>query len=1097
MFYRVMAPKGAGKRAYLLNKLKKAVAQKQKAYVIVPEQISAFYERQVVSFCGAESNDYVEVTNFSRLSNVVLRHYGSLARKSMNESEKKLLLSECIANLPLKTLPNRTDPDSVTELYTEWEEFRQAGLTAASLSRLSEMPFHTPGLGEKLGELALISASFATAAEGRFDDPSEEGERLANILAEFPFFRDSLVILDGFWDFTVPQEKIIRRMLIQAKDVYISFPAEKKEVVLFSKILRSARRLLSAARELSVAVEDIQIPVAQDSSPRGFLCRHLVNGSAVYPEQPQGIRLVRCDNTTEEARWAASECLRLAREGVRWNQMAVLSRDGADAEILALTLEEKGIPYFSEERICLARTPLAKTLLLACDMILGKGREDVVRNYVKNAVCRVPVAERFLLENYLYTWGIYGKQFLGAPFTMHPDGYFTPDEKSRESLVRINEVKETMAEPLRRLRMALVAGKNEEKIAALVAFLGDIGSEEVLFQQVEEAKKQDDYEKAAFLVQNWNCLLEGLSSLGRALGDRESDGARFLSLLQLALDMPLPGAVPPGQDRVQIGRVNFSRPENAECILITGLNAGVFPAGEKKGGVFPRREREELRALGYPFPDSDESLSDEYFYFYLAAAYAKKELLFSYSAASSELAKGSLSIFGKRLHSLFPQLKEEYYSSKECLPDTQEEAFSYYVRLEEDHPNREILENYFFDKEEYRRRALDFAAGRGFHNQAFFLREKKPYEGQDVNMVYSRLEKYSLCRFSYYSRYLLEAKSRDKATLGANIAGSFVHRVLELALSHTASEKKDFAALSNTDLEKLNEEAVKIGIAELLGEEILTGSLAYLAQSLARTTLLILKNLQKEFSLSGFRPLFFEKSLSDLSGAYEIPLKDGKKLCLFGEIDRVDLYDSPSGQSYVRVVDYKTGGHDFSLEDVANGLDLQMLLYLFALWNSGFEYEGKTYRPFPAGILYLNGMDTPSLCENGEQLKSLEDTPYAALSRRGLVVDVPELLSAQDPEGLGEFIPVAWNKKKVSGAANLISMENLGKLRKKVERDFASLAEELKEGRIEAVPLYSKGKKIDPCRYCEYLPLCKRNPDNRRLYRSHISKEELFGEEEA
>jgi ATP-dependent helicase/DNAse subunit B len=110
------------------------------------------------------------------------------------------------------------------------------------------------------------------------------------------------------------------------------------------------------------------------------------------------------------------------------------------------------------------------------------------------------------------------------------------------------------------------------------------------------------------------------------------------------------------------------------------------------------------------------------------------------------------------------------------------------------------------------------------------------------------------------------------------------------------------------------------------------------------------------------------------------------------------------------------------------------------------------------------------------------------------VVDDEELLTAQDPERLGEFIPVSYTPKRVTGAANLITMEQLGKLKKRVEKNFATLAESLKNGRIPASPLV-KSAKSDPCSYCEYKAICKRSDEDRRPYRK-IDREELFREEE-
>jgi ATP-dependent helicase/DNAse subunit B len=49
------------------------------------------------------------------------------------------------------------------------------------------------------------------------------------------------------------------------------------------------------------------------------------------------------------------------------------------------------------------------------------------------------------------------------------------------------------------------------------------------------------------------------------------------------------------------------------------------------------------------------------------------------------------------------------------------------------------------------------------------------------------------------------------------------------------------------------------------------------------------------------------------------------------------------------VVDYKSGKHEFSLEDVRSGMDIQLVLYLFALLGAN-----PTARAFGAQYLFAN-----------------------------------------------------------------------------------------------------------------------------------------------
>ncbi len=1105
MLYRVFLPPFSEGEDYIEKKIYQAFSQKKRVFVLVPEQATANYERAVVELCGNTASESIEVTNFSRLPDVVLREYGSLSGKAPTSAERKMLLAECIHRTKphFSSLSLREDADSVAALETELESMRLAGLWAHELADLSQKDLPSEEMKEKFSDVAVLLAAFSEKMKENFADPTEEGERLARILKEYPFFRDSVVFVDGFWDFTHPQRLILEEILKQARDVFVSFTARKKETLLFSKPLLAARDLLRRAKACGASVEDVTFDPAEGNTPLHHLANSFFHQNIPFEEKAENIELWECKNKGEESTFVAKRILQLVQKGAHYREIAVLSRDGGGEEVLSLTLKENNIPYFLEEKAPLSRSPLARTVLLACRFALGYGTDSDAGYFVKNGAFPLADEERFCLERYIATWSLSPKRLLGTkPFTMHPEGYVSFQEpyhesnEDRKELALVNSVREKVFSPIRDLALVLADGNVSDKICGIVAYLSRIGAESLLLEQVKKAKERGDFEEAAEFCAVWNSLLEALSAFGRTLGEEVCDGERFLSLLDLALSATLPGKIPPAQDRVQIGRVNFSRTKNTKYVFITGLSAGTFPAPPPKGGLFPDREKDFLREKGFSLPGGEDGIADEYFYFYLAALAGEKGLIMSYCNEESETGAASLSVIGKRMLTLFPSLKVQAFSREALSPLTEKDAFSLLLQMgDEAFTDPAKVRNFFMKNPLWKEKLLSFTEGLSFEEMRDTLYTQKPYQGKDVNMVYSRLEKYTLCPFSYFARYLLGAKEREKAKIGANIAGSFVHSVLEKVLLSLQQKGKHIGRLTEDELKEENRLAVKEAVLEITKEAV-PSSVLYLLNRLEESTLLILKHLQKEFSLSEFSPIFFEKSLGDLNSTYKIPLSDGTDLRLFGSIDRVDLYENKAGEKFVRVVDYKTGGHDFSLTDVGNGLSLQMLLYLFALWNEGFSFGGENIMPKPAGVLYLNGLSSSFVCDTPEEEEKVNADPFLALSREGLVVDDKELLSAQDPEGMGEFIPVAWNKEKVTGASNLISLENLGRLKKKVEKDFAALAEKLKEGRIAASPLVSRSGQVDPCRWCEFFPVCKRKKEDVRPYRTRISQSELFGEEE-
>ena len=112
-------------------------------------------------------------------------------------------------------------------------------------------------------------------------------------------------------------------------------------------------------------------------------------------------------------------------------------------------------------------------------------------------------------------------------------------------------------------------------------------------------------------------------------------------------------------------------------------------------------------------------------------------------------------------------------------------------------------------------------------------------------------------------------------------------------------------------------------------------SLAYLFRRNAQELDMVVRELWLELKEALFEPRDFEVNFGSAEGLPPIAIPTGEmNAILRGLVDRVDTWQS-GGNSYYRVVDYKTGTKDFDYCDVFNGVGLQMLLYMFALKHSG------------------------------------------------------------------------------------------------------------------------------------------------------------------
>ena len=168
--------------------------------------------------------------------------------------------------------------------------------------------------------------------------------------------------------------------------------------------------------------------------------------------------------------------------------------------------------------------------------------------------------------------------------------------------------------------------------------------------------------------------------------------------------------------------------------------------------------------------------------------------------------------------------------------------------------------------------------------------------------------------------------------------------------------------------------------------------------------------------------------------------------------------------SYIRIIDYKTGSKVFKLPDVLVGQNMQMLVYLYALIKNS---NGKN---LPAGIFYLHA-------KRGIELSELR--------MNGLMSDDPEVLQALEEESAGEFIPSKRSRN------SFISSDDFDELFKFIEGKIRNSGKLIKSGDISAVPIDGSNGAKTACEYCEFYAICKAR-DEKHLRVEKLSNEECM-----
>ncbi len=355
--------------------------------------------------------------------------------------------------------------------------------------------------------------------------------------------------------------------------------------------------------------------------------------------------------------------------------------------------------------------------------------------------------------------------------------------------------------------------------------------------------------------------------------------------------------------------------------------------------------------------------------------------------------------------------------------------------------------------------------------------------GHDLYLSQSRIDKFVNCNFSYYCSYVLKLREEQISRFKANDIGTFIHHVLESLLGRITNGNGIVTDISQNDIAELTKTIVEDYIKLIYPAGMtVTGRLEHLYKKLYNLCLVLIGNIISEFAHSSFNPEFFELKTDgkgDNPSAMELELSDGRRIIFSGIIDRVDIFKSEN-KVYIRVVDYKTGTKEFSLEDVKHGLNVQMLLYLFTLTkNKNGRFKEKIGgEPMPAGVVYLSSNIATVDLEDYEDEKNVLALAEKKLQRSGIILDDPDVLEAMNDQLSPDILLGA--RKRADGTVTgkwLTSSEAFQTLQKDIEDTLKKIGERMISGSAHASPLSYGGK--DACKWCPMKPVCRRDIDRK------------------
>lgn len=1094
MVHFIYGPAGSGKTSALFKYLESDIKNEKKAFFIVPEQETVAVERAVVTTFPASSQLSVEVLNFSRLCNSIFRKHGGLSYNFATKPTKSLIMWNTIRELsPLLEeyhVGDASDFSLTEKMLAATQELKSYCISAERLESACERIDEHSSLYSKLRDISLIYSAYTNQLNEKFSDSQDDISNALEILKTHNFFEGANIYLDSFAGFTKQEFEFISKMAELCDDLYITLPLPTPNDK--SIHLESLRNTVTKLKKHLDIHDYDEVFLTENRRTKDEALKYLQSNiwsfeaSSYCGENTGSLLNYLCETPYSESELVAGKICEYIQSGARYNEIAIIVRDTEKYRgILDIALEKYGIPYFLSEKTDIISKPLAKFIFSALKIKESNWRASNVIAHLKSGFCDIDPFDVDVFEDYVTTWNIHGNKFLGEKWTMNPDGYSAKmSARGEKILATANSVKEKFSLPLSLYFAKLDASANvKEMCQATVEFLKNAKITDKVRESCKKNLEMGNKKAADEDMKLYSLTLNILYDLSNVFGEKVFTFDEFSAALSLMFAESNIGTIPTSSDEVLIGSASMLRAGHIKYAFIMGLNEGEFPASVKDNGIFTDGDKEILEALNIELSaDTSIKTSEELFFLYRALSTPQERLVLTCSALSSDGSAQRQSVAMERVKKLFPtiaQIKESSLSHIDKIWNV-DVAKEVYPKIKYDKNSDKIKELITeHDGNESFVERLDIPVSQ--KNCTVSSDVVKTLFGNRLSLTQSRLEKYVLCGFDYYCSYVLGLRENKKAVFQLNDIGTFIHYILEMFMKEITADGKLNLTLSNEEIDAILKKTVHNYLFELLGENYaISNRTKHLFIRLNKLSFMIAKNLIDEFRQSDFMPTYFELKFGmgeDSIDALVFELKDGSTVTLRGIADRVDTYKK-DGNVYIRIIDYKTGSKEFSFDDLKDGLNTQLLIYLFSICKTE---NAKTKAKFgceenvkllPAGVQYLSS-NAPTLsidkfCE-GEEIEKLIQNEF---SRSGLLTSDEEILRAINHD-LDNRI-VSKFKTDDDGdliGKSLVSNDRFDEIYDMLSETIVRVAESMRDGKANAIPL-RKGEKA-PCRYCKMKSVCR------------------------
>lgn len=1085
----ILGRSGTGKSSCCLEQIADALrdgGSDDRLILLVPEQGTYQAERAILADKGIKGYARLNVVSFERLSFLVSSGQG--AGPVLSSTAKAMIVHRILRDNKneLKILGGSANRFGLgMKMAQVISELHRCDNGPEDVERMAEQLLQNSDLlrGMKFADISLVMREYLKFIDGRFVDTDVQFNQARRRIAEFS--AGAKLWVDGFSSFSGSELAMLTELLKSAADSKIALCLDAAKIDL-QKPIADMSTMFGTTEQTYAEILDrvgkcklkLAKPIVLKEAKRfadNKALRHVEQDifelDSDKASAAENIKIVAAANGRAEVQYVARQIRRLVKQsGYRYRDIAVVTSDiDYYQPFIQAYFADYRIPFFIDKRRPIEQHPVVEMICSALAAVDGQFATSDVMACVKSGMAGLDSAQIGLLENYTLAFGVDGNDWQsGKDFRYQPKGEEYFDEE------QINQFRKKIIVPLVELQKAICPSDQKDKkinaeefTRAVFSFLGKLDVKRQLENRIEEAENLGDAESADEHRQFYAKLVGAFDELCDVFGDQNMSGSDHIAIITAAFSQMTLGLIPPGLDQVLVGSIDRSRHPNLKAVFLMGTTQGQFPSTISDGTLLTDSDRQAAVAVNFALAGgSEQRLAERQYLAYIAFTRASEFLCVTYPAVDDKSKAVVRSQFVTSLEELFDDLVEEtaavgqadiyMLTSESDLEDMLCGRLGKDTNLAAgDEPFEELLE--------------DICADERFGDMGARVKEAISYDnvaeldsqiageffGDRLNSSATRLGTFAACPYKYFTRYVLGLEERKEFKFRPLDIGNFYHQVLDAIIKKLIKDKKDLAALTESQLLTI----LKEQISNVVQKDSFVSSFV----QRSRHNLFIFKSIcdHLENCVLAIRYMAaagqFRPKGSEISFGYEetetiFKLPDGKEVCLRGKIDRFDVAEI-AGEKVGVVFDYKRKSMSFSWRKFYHGLDLQLPVYMLAAGGQIKDVSrvvGAFYMPVESS-------------DAGYKAKGIFDGEFFAQLDSGAEKGWSEFYNFSISKDAGQY-----GNYNSSGA---LKKNDFQRVLSFAREKIIELCQGIISGRIDVQP-FRMGSEC-ACANCIYQPLCR------------------------